>query len=160
PAVVGLFQSPTVVNNVETLAAVPYIMVHGAKGYRKFGTDKSPGTKVFSASGFVQRPGNYEIPLGYPFPKFLEEKLGGMLDGRKLKALIPGGSSTPVLLPNETKDLTLDYEGIAAKGSFLGSGGMILYDQSVCMVRASVILAAFYAGESCGQCTPCREGTG
>lgn len=160
PAVVGAFQCPTVVNNVETLAAVPYVICHGAKGYRKFGTEKSPGTKVFSASGFVNKPGSYEIELGYPFAKFLEKELGGMLPGSKMKGLIPGGSSTPILKPEECEGLNLDYESIASKGSMLGSGGLIVYDESVCIVKASWILSAFYAGESCGQCTPCREGTG
>ena len=160
PAVVGVFDCPTVVNNVETLAAVPYIIVHGAKGYRKFGTEKSPGTKVFSVSGFINKPGNYEVEMGLPFPDFLEKYLGGMRDGSQLKVVIPGGSSTPFLKPNEVQDLKLDYESMAEKGTFLGSGGMIIYDQSVCMVRLSVLLAEFYAGESCGQCTPCREGSG
>ena len=160
PAAVGLFGCPTVVNNVETLGALPYIMIHGAKGYRKFGTEKSPGTKVFSVSGFIKNPGNYELELGYPFSKFLQEELGGMLPGSTFKCMFPGGSSTPVLNAEEVKDLNLDYESINKKGSFLGSGGMIIYDQSVSMVKASTFLSDFYSGESCGQCTPCREGTG
>lgn len=159
PAVVGLFGCPTVINNVETIAALPYIMGQGADAYRKFGTEKSPGTKLFSVSGHVQKPGNYEVPLGYPFKKLLED-CGGMREGRALKAVIPGGSSVPILTAAECEDLTLDYEGCAAKGSMLGSGGLIVMDETVDMVKALTNLAHFYAHESCGQCSPCREGTG
>jgi len=160
PAIIGLFGCPTVVNNVETLAALPYIVIHGAQGFRQLGTEKSPGTKVFSVSGFVKNPGNYEIEMGYSFSKFLQDDLGGMSNGGTFKCMFPGGSSTPVLNAEDIKDLTLDYESINKKGSFLGSGGMIIYDHSVCLVKASTLLSDFYAGESCGQCTPCREGTG
>ena len=160
PAIVGAFGGPTVVNNVETLSSVPWIIVNGAQEYRKFGTEKSPGTKLWCMSGPIKRPGVYEIPLGYPFMKLLEEDCGGMRDGKKLKAVIPGGSSTPVLTAAECADLTIDYEGIASKGSMLGSGGCIVMNEDTCMVRALLILEQFYAHESCGQCSPCREGTG
>ncbi|HKY63750.1 MAG TPA: NADH-quinone oxidoreductase subunit NuoF [bacterium] len=160
PAVVGLFGCPTVINNVETIAALPYIMREGADGYRKFGTEKSPGTKLFSVSGHVQRPGNYEVPLGYPLKKLIYEDCGGMRDGKALKAVIPGGSSVPVLTAAECEDLTLDYEACVAKGSMLGSGGLIVMDETVDMVKALENLAHFYSHESCGQCSPCREGTG
>ncbi|MCC7345528.1 MAG: NADH-quinone oxidoreductase subunit NuoF [Deltaproteobacteria bacterium] len=160
PAVVGLFGCPTVINNVETIAALPYILEQGAAGYRKFGTEKSPGTKLFSVSGHVQRPGNYEVPLGYPLKKLIYEDCGGMRDGKALKAVIPGGSSVPVLTAAEAEEVTLDYEALAAKGSMLGSGGVIVMDETVDMVKALTNLAHFYSHESCGQCSPCREGTG
>jgi len=160
PAVEGLFKSPTVVNNVETLAAVPYIIEHGAAGYKKIGTEKSPGTKLFSVSGPVMKPGIYEVEMGYPMRKFLHEDCGWMRPGKILKAVIPGGSSMPVLTAQEVEEVNLDYESIASKGSLLGSGGMIVIDDSVCMVWALENLAHFYSHESCGQCSPCREGTG
>ncbi|MCC7344715.1 MAG: SLBB domain-containing protein, partial [Deltaproteobacteria bacterium] len=156
----GLFGCPTVINNVETIAALPYILEQGAAGYRKFGTEKSPGTKLFSVSGHVQRPGNYEVPLGYPLKKLIYEDCGGMRDGKALKAVIPGGSSVPVLTAAEAEEVTLDYEALAAKGSMLGSGGVIVMDETVDMVKALTNLAHFYSHESCGQCSPCREGTG
>jgi NADH-quinone oxidoreductase subunit F len=159
PALVGLFKSPTVINNVETLASVPYIIENGAGAYRKFGTEKSPGTKLFCVSGSVNKPGVYELPLGYPFPKLIHEVCGGIRGGRALKAVIPGGSSTPVLRAEEIGNLTLDYESIASAGSMLGSGGVIVIDDSTCMVRTLRVMTDFYAHESCGQCTPCREGT-
>ena len=157
PAVSGLFASPTVVNNVETLSALPYILRHGADGYRQFGTEKSPGTKLFSASGHLKRPGVYEVSMGYPLKDFLEKECGGVVG--TLKAVIPGGSSVPVLRADEIDAVTLDYESIAAAGSMLGSGGLIALNDSVNMVWALENLAHFYAHESCGQCTPCREGT-
>jgi NADH-quinone oxidoreductase subunit F len=160
PAVVGLFGSPTVINNVETIATLPYILEHGAQAYRKFGTEKSPGTKMFSVSGHVQRPGNYEVPLGYPLKKLIFEDCGGMKDGRALKAVIPGGSSVPILPAAVAVAATLDYEDLAAKGSMLGSGGVIVMDETTCIVKALTNLAHFYSHESCGQCSPCREGTG
>jgi NADH-quinone oxidoreductase subunit F len=160
PAVVGLFGCPTVVNNVETIAALPFIMENGAAAYRKFGTEKSPGTKMFSVSGHVNRPGNYEVPLGYPLKKLIMEDAGGIREGRALKAVIPGGSSVPVLKAEDALAVNLDYESLAEKGSMLGSGGVIVMDDSTCMVKALANLAHFYAHESCGQCTPCREGTG
>jgi len=160
PAIMGLFGCPTVINNVETLAAVPYILAKGADAYRKYGTEKSPGTKLFSVSGHVKKPGNYEIPLGYPLKKLIEEDCGGMRNGKALKAVIPGGSSVPVLTAKEALEVNLDYESLAAKGTMLGSGGVIVMDESVCMVNSLLNLAHFYSHESCGQCSPCREGTG
>jgi NADH-quinone oxidoreductase subunit F len=160
PAVEGLFKCPTVVNNVETLAAVPYIIENGAAGYKRIGTEKSPGTKLFSVSGPVMRPGVYEVEMGYPMRKFLHEDVGWMRPGKVLKAVIPGGSSMPVLTAQEVEEVNLDYESIAAKGSLLGSGGMIVIDEDTCMVWALENLARFYSHESCGQCSPCREGTG
>ncbi len=160
PAIVGLFACPTVINNVETLAAVPYILQKGAEAYRKYGTEKSPGTKLFSVSGHVKKPGNYELPLGYPLQKLIYEDCGGMSHGMALKAVIPGGSSVAVLTAKEAEEVDLDYESLAAKGTMLGSGGVIVMDESVCMVKSLLNLAHFYAHESCGQCSPCREGTG
>ena len=160
PAVVGLFGCPTVINNVETLASLPYILENGVEAYRRFGTEKSPGTKLFSVSGHVKKPGNYEVPLGYPLKKLIEEDCGGMRNGKALKAVIPGGSSVPILTAKEAQEATLDYEDLAAKGSMLGSGGVIVMDEGTCMVKSLANLAHFYAHESCGQCSPCREGTG
>ncbi len=160
PAVEGLFGCPTVVNNVETLAAVPYILEKGAGAYKKIGTEKSPGTKLFSVCGPVLRPGVYEVELGYPLRKFIYDDVGGMRPGKALKAVIPGGSSVPALNAQDVEEVNLDYESIQAKGSLLGSGGMIVIDEETCMVKALENLARFYAHESCGQCTPCREGTG
>ncbi len=158
PAVSGLYGCPTVVNNVETLSALPWIIDQGAAKYAAMGTEKSKGTKLFSVSGHVQRPGVYEMEMGYPLKKLLEEDCGGVRDGKKLKGVIPGGSSVPVLLPHEIEDLHLDYESMAAAGTLLGSGGVIVMDETTCMVRAAGNLARFYAHESCGQCSPCREG--
>lgn len=162
PAIQGFNKSPTIVNNVETLAAVPYIMKFGASGYRKFGTEKSAGTKLFSVCGHVKKPGVYEVPMGISFKRFLYETCGGPLDGREFKAVIPGGSSVPIITRQsaEADECTMDYEGFLKVGTMLGSGGVIVYDNTVCMVRSLEILARFYAHESCGQCTPCREGTG
>jgi NADH-quinone oxidoreductase subunit F len=158
PATHGLFGCPTVVNNVETLAALPWIIERGAAAYAALGTEKSKGTKLFSVSGHIRRPGVYEVEMGYPFKKFLEEDCGGVPNGRKLKGVIPGGSSMPVLRSEEIENVNLDYESIQAAGSMLGSGGMIVMDDSTCMVRAAWNIARFYAHESCGQCSPCREG--
>ncbi len=160
PAVSGYLGKPTVVNNTETLASVPWIINNGADAYRAIGTEKAAGTKLFCISGPVQRPGVYELPLGYSFEKLLYEDAGGMLPGHTLKACIPGGASAPVLLPDELKGLTLDYESIAAKGSMLGSGAVMIIDTNTSMVRLMEIIANFFHHESCGQCTPCREGTG
>jgi len=160
PAVVGAFGGPTVVNNVETLAAVPWIIGNGADAYRRYGTEKSPGTKLFSVSGHVVRPGVYEVPLGYPLRDLVYGLCGGIRGGRKMKANIPGGSSVPILTGEEALGANLDYESLAAAGTMLGSGGMIVIDDSACMVRALATIEKFYAHESCGQCTPCREGTG
>jgi len=158
PADKGLFERPTVVNNVETLAALPWILDRGAAAYAALGTEKSKGTKLFSVSGHIAKPGVYELEMGYPFKKFLEEDCGGVPNGKKLKGVIPGGGSMPVLRPEEIEKVNLDYESVQAAGSLLGSGGVIVMDETTCMVRAAWNIARFYAHESCGQCSPCREG--
>jgi NADH-quinone oxidoreductase subunit F len=158
PATHGLFGCPTVVNNVETLAAVPWIIQNGAERYAQIGTEKSKGTKLYSVSGHVRKPGVYEIVMGYSLERFLQEECGGMLGQRKLKGVIPGGSSVPVLRADEMEGVTLDYESLQAAGTLLGSGGVIVMDESTCMVKTAWNIARFYAHESCGQCTPCREG--
>jgi NADH-quinone oxidoreductase subunit F len=158
PAVEGLYASPTVINNVETLMNVPDIVLRGADWFRSLGTEKSPGTKMFTVSGKVERPGNYEIPLGTPFRVLLEEYAGGVRDGRELKAFTPGGSSTPMLTA-EHLDVGLDYESIAAAGSLLGTGAVMVMDDTDCLVEAAARMVRFYAHESCGKCTPCREGS-
>ncbi len=158
PATMGLYYSPTVLNNVETYAAVPWIINQGGDAYAAIGTEKSKGTKLVSVSGHINNPGVYEIEMGYPFKRFLEEECGGIRNGRKLKAVIPGGSSMPVLRAEDVEDATMDYEGWTKLGSMLGSGGVIIMDDSVDMVDAILNLTHFYAHESCGQCTPCREG--
>jgi NADH-quinone oxidoreductase subunit F len=160
PAVQGFLASPTVVNNVETLCALPWILNNGAAAYSAIGTEKSKGTKLFSVSGHVARPGVYEVDLGYPLLDFIREEAGGVANGRKLKAVIPGGSSVPVLTAAECEGVLLDYESLAKAGSMLGSGGMIVFDETVKMPEVLSVIADFYAHESCGQCTPCREGTG
>ncbi len=160
PAVSGYLGCPTIVNNTETLAAVPWIITHGAEAYKKIGTEKSAGTKLFCISGHVQKPGVYELPLGYPLMKLLEENAGGMAAGRKLKGCIPGGASAPILTPAEIQDTTLDYEDLAAKGSMLGSGAIMIIDTEQSMVELLKVVVDFFHHESCGQCTPCREGTG
>ena len=158
PATHGLFGCPTVVNNVETLAALPWIIERGPAAYAAMGTEKSKGTKLFSVSGHVARPGVYELEMGYPFKKFLEEDCGGVAGGKKLKGVIPGGGSMPVLRPDELEGVNLDYESVQAAGSLLGSGGIIVMDETTCMVKAAWNIARFFAHESCGQCSPCREG--
>ncbi len=159
PAVFGLYGRPTVINNTETLASIPDIIRQGADWFRAIGVEKSGGPKLFSVSGNVNKPGNFEVPLGTPFAELLE-MAGGVRDGRPLKAVIPGGSSAPVL-PGETMlDLTMDYESIANAGSMLGSGAVIVMDDTNCMVKVLDRISYFYYEESCGQCTPCREGTG
>jgi NADH-quinone oxidoreductase subunit F len=158
PAVEGLYASPTVVNNVETLMNVPHIVRNGADWFKEVGTEKAPGTKMFTVSGKVERPGNYELPLGTPLRVLLEEHAGGVLNGRTLKAWTPGGSSTPFLTADH-QDVGLDFESIAAAGSLLGTGAVIVLDETDCMVEAARRLLEFYAHESCGKCTPCREGT-
>ncbi len=154
------FGNPAVVNNVETIASVPFIIKEGFEAYRKYGTQKSPGTMLFGMSGHVQNPGIYEIPFGESMKEFIEKIGGGVKDGKKLKAVIPGGSSTHVLRADEIDDITLDYESLKAHGSSLGTGGMILMDESVFMPDVVKNLFEFYHHESCGQCTPCREGVG
>lgn len=158
PAVNGIYESPTVVNNTETLAALPWIILNGGEAYKKIGTEKSPGTKLFSASGHINKPGVYEVDLGYSLLDFIENECGGVKGGRALKAVIPGGSSVPVLRADELKGVCLDYESIAGAGSMLGSGGFIVMDETTDMVEACLNLQHFYTHESCGQCTPCREG--
>ncbi len=158
PAVEGLYESPTVINNVETLMNVPDIVVNGADWFRSLGTEKSPGTKMFTISGKVERPGNYEIALGTPFRTLLEDLAGGVLGGASLKAFTPGGSSTPMLTA-EHIDVALDYESVAEAGSLLGTGAIMVMDESDCVVAAAERMVRFYAHESCGKCTPCREGS-
>ena len=160
PAIEGYLRKPTIVNNVETLAAIVPIIRDGVEEYRKHGTEKSSGTKLFSVSGNVNKPGTYEVPLGYPLMQLINEECGGLLDGRKLKAVIPGGSSAPVLTAEECEKATMDYECMQELGSMLGSGAVIVLDDSNCMVDMLAVLMHFYHHESCGQCTPCREGTG
>ena len=160
PAIQGYLRKPTIVNNVETLAAVVPIIKDGAQAYRKHGTEKSAGTKLFSVSGNVNKPGNYEVPLGYPLMDLINKECGGIKGGRKLKAVIPGGSSAPVLTAAECEKATMDYECLAQMGTMLGSGAVIVIDDSHCMVDLLGVLMHFYHHESCGQCTPCREGTG
>jgi len=158
PAVEGLYESPTLINNVETLCFVPHIMRNGAAWFAGIGPEKSPGTKIFSVSGKVERPGNYELAMGTPFRVLLEEHAGGVLGGRALKAWTPGGSSTP-LLTAEHLDVGLDFEAVQAAGSLLGTGAVMVMDETDCVVEATRRMSRFYAHESCGKCTPCREGT-
>ncbi len=159
PASFGLYGKPTTINNTETFAAVPWILRNSGQAYLEVGKPNNGGTKIFSVSGDVERPGNYEIPLGTPFAKLLE-LCGGMRDGKKLKAVIPGGSSMPVLPAEIMMACDMDYDSIAKAGSMLGSGAVIVMDETRCMVRSLLRLSYFYYEESCGQCTPCREGTG
>ena len=159
PASYGLYGKPTTINNTETFAAVPWIIRNGGEAYLACGKPNNGGTKIFSVSGDVQRPGNYEVPLGTPFAKLLE-LAGGMRPGRQLKAVIPGGSSMPVLPADIMMATDMDYDSIAKAGSMLGSGAVIVMDDTRCMVKSLLRLSYFYMHESCGQCTPCREGTG
>jgi NADH-quinone oxidoreductase subunit F len=159
PASFGLYGKPTTINNTETFAAVPWIFRNSGQEYLEIGLPNNGGTKLFSISGDVELPGNYEIPLGTPFSKLLE-LAGGMRGGRKLKAVIPGGSSAPVLPADIMMQTTMDYDSIAKAGSMLGSGAVIVMDETRCMVKSLMRLSYFYFEESCGQCTPCREGTG
>ncbi|KIM11472.1 MAG: NADH dehydrogenase [Sulfuricurvum sp. PC08-66] len=154
-----LWGRATIVNNVETIASIPYILYKGAQAYRAMGTKESAGTLLFGLSGHVNRPGVYELPFGMPLLEVIETYGGGIRDGRALKAVIPGGASTPVLTAEQAKNATLSYEGMKLAGSALGTGGMIIMDESTSMVDALDNLLAFYRHESCGQCTPCREGT-
>jgi NADH-quinone oxidoreductase subunit F len=158
PAVEGLYGSPTVINNVETLCNIPHILDRGAEWFAGVGTEKSTGTKMYSVSGKVNRPGNFEAPMGTTARELIEEFAGGILDGRELKAWTPGGSSTP-FLTSEHLDVPMDFESIAAAGSLLGTGAMMVLDDRDCIVDATLRLTKFYAHESCGKCTPCREGT-
>lgn len=158
PASFGLYGKPTTINNTETFASVPFILKMGGESFLNLGKPNNGGTKLFSVSGHVNRPGNYEIPMGTSFAELLE-MCGGMRGGRKLKAVIPGGSSSPVLPADVIMDCTMDYDSISKAGSMLGSGAVIVMDETVCMVKALERLSFFYYEESCGQCTPCREGT-
>ncbi|MFI5273157.1 MAG: NADH-quinone oxidoreductase subunit NuoF [Ktedonobacterales bacterium] len=158
PAVVGLYGGPTIINNCETIATVPAIVRYGAEVYAAYGTEKSKGTRVYCLSGHVNRPGNYELPLGTPLRTLIEDYGGGVRGGKAIKAIIPGGSSTPFLLPDQL-DTPLDFEGVAAAGSMLGSAGVIVLDEDTCIVGAVARMIEFYRDESCGKCTPCREGT-
>jgi len=160
PAVAGFLGKPTIVNNVESVASVPWIINNGPQAYRAVGTEKSPGTKLFSVSGPVKKPGVYEIPLGLPFREFFNDWLGGMAEGEQLNAVTVGGSSVPVLPAAEVMNVNLDYESLQQAGTMLGSGGMIVIPESCDMVELIQVLMHFYYDESCGQCTPCREGTG
>jgi NADH-quinone oxidoreductase subunit F len=158
PAVVGLYGGPTVINNVETIATLPAIARHGGEVYAAYGTEKSKGTRVYCLSGHVNRPGNYEAPLGLPLRTLIEQYGGGVREGRQVKGIIPGGSSTPILGADKI-DIALDYESVVAAGSMLGSGGVIVLDDQTCIVAATLRMSEFYRDESCGKCTPCREGT-
>jgi NADH-quinone oxidoreductase subunit F len=158
PAAVGVFGRPTTINNVETVCAVPHIINHGGEWYRSFGTEKSPGTKLFNMSGHLVRRGNFELPLGFNLKELIYDVCGGIRDGRSLKAVIPGGSSVPILAAHEI-DIAMDYESVAAAGSMLGTASVIVMDDRTNMVKQVRRMVDFYAHESCGQCTPCREGT-
>ncbi|MGO8754923.1 MAG: NADH-quinone oxidoreductase subunit NuoF [Gallionellaceae bacterium] len=159
PASYGLYGKPTTINNTETFASIPYIIREGGKKFLELGRPNSGGTKLFSVSGHVNNPGNFEVPMGTPFRSLLE-MAGGVRSGHKLKAVIPGGSSMPVLPGEIMMETDMDYDSIQKAGSYLGSGAVIVMDETVCMVKALERLAYFYYEESCGQCTPCREGTG
>jgi len=159
PASFGLYGKPTTINNTETFAAVPFVFAMGGEKYAALGKPNNGGTKIFSMSGDVAKPGNYEVPLGTPFATLLE-LAGGMRDGKKIKAVIPGGSSMPVLTGEVMMATDMDYDSIAKAGSMLGSGAVIVMDETRCMVKSLLRLSYFYFEESCGQCTPCREGTG
>ncbi len=159
PASYGLFGRPTTINNTESLASVPVILANGGDWFLNLGKPNNGGNKLFCVSGHVNKPGNYEIPMGTPFSELLE-MAGGVRDGHTLKAVIPGGSSTPVVPGEVMMTATMDYDGISKVGSMLGAGSVIVMDETTCMVRALARMSHFYYEESCGQCTPCREGTG
>jgi NADH-quinone oxidoreductase subunit F len=158
PAVVGLWGKPTIINNVETIANIPWIVENGGPAFAALGSGKTGGTRLFGVSGHVNRPGVYEKPAAYNLKKLIMEDCGGIVGGRQVKAVIPGGSSSPVLRGDEI-DISLEVDAVKAAGSMSGSGGVIVFDDSTCMVRALARISKFYAEESCGQCTPCREGT-
>jgi NADH-quinone oxidoreductase subunit F len=159
PAGYGLYGRPTTINNTESLASVPVILQKGGEWFHELGTPNNGGSKIFSVSGHVNKPGNYEVPLGTPFSDLLE-LAGGVRNGNKLKAVIPGGSSTPVIPGAAMMDVMMSYDGISKAGSMLGAGSVIVMDETTCMVKALERISEFYYEESCGQCTPCREGTG
>ncbi len=158
PAQRGLFGLPTLVHNVETLACIPHIVLRGAEWFASIGTEQSKGPKIFCVSGHVNRPGNYELPLGTPLREIIEEHAGGVRPGHRIKAVIPGGASTPVLTPDQL-DVPMAFETLAAAGSALGTGAIIVMDETTCMVDAARRLARFFAHESCGRCVPCRIGS-
>jgi NADH-quinone oxidoreductase subunit F len=159
PAVVGLWGGPTVINNVETLAAVPHIILMGGQKYAELGPPKNGGTRLFCLSGHVNKPGVYELRMGYPLKKMIYDVGGGIPNGRKLKAVVPGGSSTYVLTAEEAEELNMDFDTFTQRGEFLGSGGVVIADDQTCMVKFALRIMKFYAHESCGWCIPCREGT-
>ncbi len=159
PAAKGLYRKPTIINNVETLFNVPFIVAHGAEWYRQWGTERSPGLKLYCVSGHVERPGTYELPMATPMRRLIYDLCGGPKDGVPLKAIIPGGSSTPMMRAELALETDLDYEAIFEAGSMLGSGAVIAINERTCIVRMTERLAAFYRHESCGKCIPCREGT-
>src|SRR5215469_12722037 len=159
PAVVGLYGGPTVINNAETIASVPHVISMGGAAYAAVGTPKNGGTRLFGLSGHVERPGVYELPMGYNLKKMIYEVGGGVRGGRKLKAVVPGGSSTPVLLPEEIENLGMDFDQVGKAGSMLGSGGVVVIDDQTCIVEFALRTIVFYQHESCGWCIPCREGT-
>jgi NADH-quinone oxidoreductase subunit F len=156
----GLYQKPTVINNVETLSNIAIVIRDGAEAFRKVGTAKSPGTQLVSISGHLNKPGVYEVEYGYPLEKFIHEDCGGILGGKKLKCIIPGGISTKVLTAKDIEGVTYDHKAMVAAGSQVGSGGMVVIAEGTCMVRLLQVMLRFYHHESCGQCTPCREGMG
>ena len=158
PAVVGLYGGPTVINNAETIAAVPHILAMGGPTYAAVGSERNGGTRLFGISGHVNNPGIYELPMGYSLKKMIYEVAGGIRGGRTLKAVVPGGSSTPVLLPSEI-DLGMDFDQVGKAGSMLGSGAVVVIDDQTCIVEFALRTISFYAHESCGWCIPCREGT-
>ncbi|MBV8115952.1 MAG: NADH-quinone oxidoreductase subunit NuoF [Silvibacterium sp.] len=158
PAVVGLYGGPTVINNAETLATVPHIIRMGGAGYAKIGTERNGGTRLFCLSGHIEKPGVYELPMGYNLKKMIYDVGGGIPGGRKLKAVVPGGSSTPILTAEEI-DVGMDFDQVGKTGSMLGSGGVVVLDETVCMVEFALRTMKFYQHESCGWCIPCREGT-
>lgn len=159
PAVVGLWGGPTVINNVETIASVPHILMMGGAKYASYGPEKNGGTRLFCLSGHVNKPGVYELPLGYPMKKLIYEVGGGIPNGKKLKAVVPGGSSTFLLKPEEAEAINCDFDSFAKRGEFLGSGGVVVLDEDTCMVNFALRVMKFYQHESCGWCIPCREGT-
>ncbi len=159
PAVVGLYGGPTIINNAETIASVPAVIQMGGAAYAAVGSERNGGTRLFCLSGHVERPGVYELPMGYNLKKMIYEVGGGIRGGRKLKAVVPGGSSTPVLLPEEIENLGMDFDQVGKAGSMLGSGGVVVIDDQTCMVEFALRTMSFYAHESCGWCIPCREGT-
>ncbi|HEY6487950.1 MAG: NADH-quinone oxidoreductase subunit NuoF [Terracidiphilus sp.] len=159
PAVVGLYGGPTVINNAETIATVPHVITMGGEAFAAVGTPRNGGTRLFGLSGHIERPGVYELPMGYNLKKMIYEVGGGVRGGRKLKAVVPGGSSTPVLLPEEIENLGMDFDQVGKAGSMLGSAGVVVIDDQTCIVEFALRTISFYQHESCGWCIPCREGT-